>query len=360
MIVIIVGGQYGGEGKGKLTNMLARNATLVARAGGPNSGHTFETPDGQFTKVRMVPSATGHDRVRLAIGPGALIDPLVLRREIEEFGLTPRRLTIDPQAYIIQPEDPAAETKIKAQISSTGTGTGAAAARRIMQRTTDEVAPLARKEAWLAPFLGDVPDLINDVAQHGNVLVEGTQGFGLSLFHGAYPFVTSRDTTAAAVCSELGISPLQVNAVILVTRTFPIRVGGPSGPLANEINWDDVTGISGSSFKIREYTTVTNKLRRVGMFDASLVRRAMLINGPTVMSLMHLDYLDTCCTNMADYGALPEHVREWVSKREEELSCNFAILGTGPRNDAAIVRMDLIPHSLRTWFSTGRARRLSA
>jgi adenylosuccinate synthase len=128
------------------------------------------------------------------------------------------------------------------------------------------------------------------------IIIEGTQGFGLSLLHSQYyPFVTSRDTTAAAFVSEAGLSPFDVDGVVLVLRAFPIRVGGNSGPLPNEIEWDKVTRESGNQIPVVEHTSVTKTVRRVARFDPDIVRKAIMVNNPTRIVLNHLDHIDVLC-----------------------------------------------------------------
>jgi adenylosuccinate synthase len=124
------------------------------------------------------------------------------------------------------------------------------------------------------------------------IIVEGTQGFGLSLYDGGYwPKATSRATTAAAALAETGLSPMDVDAVVLVIRSYPIRVAGNSGPLPGETSWEAISGAIDAQADLREFTTVTKKLRRVGHFDASVVRAAIASNNPTTIVLNHLDYI---------------------------------------------------------------------
>ena len=124
------------------------------------------------------------------------------------------------------------------------------------------------------------------------IIVEGTQGFGLSLLEGGYwPNATSRSTTAAGALAESGLSPLDVDDVSLVIRTFPIRVAGNSGPLANEMTWEKLSKRTGGARRLGEYTSVTGKLRRVGEFDSEIVERGITANAPTRLVLNHLDYV---------------------------------------------------------------------
>ena len=122
--------------------------------------------------------------------------------------------------------------------------------------------------------------------------MEGTQGFGLSLLEGGYwPKATSRSTTAAGALAEAGLSPIDVDDVTMVIRSFPIRVAGDSGPLVDETTWEAIAEKAKRDDDLREYTTVTQRLRRVGHFDPVLVRRALAVNRPTRLVLNHLDYV---------------------------------------------------------------------
>lgn len=145
----------------------------------------------------------------------------------------------------------------------------------------------------LEPFACDTSDhLRRRLAEGYRVIVEGTQGFGLSLLEGGFwPKATSRSTTAAGALAEAGLSPTDVDDVTMVTRSFPIRVAGNSGPLVDETTWDEIAKKVGRDDDIREHTTVTKRLRRVGHFDPVFVRRALAVNRPTRLVLNHLDYV---------------------------------------------------------------------
>src|SRR5262249_52923969 len=150
--------------------------------------------------------------------------------------------------------------------------------------------------------------------------IEGTQGFGLSLLHGpAYPFVTARDTTAAGFAAEVGISPRDVSAVIMVLRTFPIRVGGPSGPFSSaEISWDDIRKDSGAPEVWPEYTSVTKRLRRVARFDRRQLKLACQYNRPSGLAVMGLDRLDYRNTALRDEGELTTRAQDFLEEIEME------------------------------------------
>ena len=140
--------------------------------------------------------------------------------------------------------------------------------------------------------------------QGDDVIVEGTQGFGLSLLHAPeYPCATSRDTTASGFAMEVGLSPRDVTTIVMVIRTFPIRVGGNSGPL-DDISWEDVRASSGTPETMPEYTSVTRRLRRVGRFDLDMVKMACRYNKPTSLAVMGLDRLDYANTDVSNTSAL--------------------------------------------------------
>ena len=231
---VIVGGQYGSEGKGKVALAVARRtgATVAVRVGGSNAGHTVYDEDGIRHVFRHLPTAALLPETICVLGPGSLIDPGVLLCEAERLGLSTDRLVIDPLASIITSTCKQRECDfgLGGRIGSTLTGTGEALIDRLRRSPT---ARLARNDAHLARFTSTpVRDFLRQRLQAGQrVVIEGTQGFGLSNLQSPYfPFATSRDTTASAFVSEAAISPLDVDEVVLVIRTFPIRVGGNSRP----------------------------------------------------------------------------------------------------------------------------------
>ena len=192
----------------------------------------------------------------------------------------------------------------------------------------------------LQEYLTDVALELNELLSQGKrVIVEGTQGFGLSLYHGGhYPYATSRDISASGVLSEAGISPLHVDEVIMVIRTFPIRVAGDSGPLPNEISWGDVSRESSYPIPVAEHGAVTGRLRRVAQFDASIVRRAATVNGPTQIALTGADYLDYANFNAGAFADLTDSTKELIEGLEGDLSIPLTLIGTGPHLENIIDR----------------------
>ncbi len=291
-VSVVVGGQYGSEGKGKVAAHLARTtaAPVVVRVGGTNSGHTAVDAQGRTWALRQLPAACVHG-AEVVLPAGSLIDPEVLAREVREIGIDPSRVHLSPFATVIEEKDKAQErARIVSAIGSTGSGTGAALARRV-SRSGDLL--LARNCAVLAAYVRDVePVLARTLASGRRVIVEGSQGFGLSVYHGGhYPHATSRDTTAATFLGEAGLSPFDVDDVTLVLRAFPIRVAGESGPLENETDWSTLARQAGLPGDYVELTTATRKVRRVARFDPEVARRAIAANKPTRVVLNHCDYL---------------------------------------------------------------------
>lgn len=295
-ISVIVGGQFGSEGKGKVAHHFAKemNATAVVRVGGSNSGHTVIDSNGQPLIFRHLPTAAILPGVLCCLGAGSYLNVEVLLAEIEKVGLTEQRLIIDPLATVIGSEDQDEErrARLRERIGSTISGTGAAVLRRAAR--SDSIV-LARDEPRLEPYVRPLLPALRGLLHQGQrIIIEGTQGFGLSLLHWKdYPYVTSRDTTAAGFLAEVGLSPLDVDDVIVVLRAFPIRVPGSSGPLPNETDWQTLTRISQSSVPIQEFTSVTQGRRRVAYFDEAVVREAICSNNPTRIVVNHLDYIDS-------------------------------------------------------------------
>jgi adenylosuccinate synthase len=295
-ISIVVGGQYGSEGKGKVAHLLARDQSvrIAVRVGGCNSGHTsLSGPAGRMV-LRQLPTAALEPDVICVLAAGSYIDPVILLEEIKQVHLPLDRLWIDPNAMIIKAEDRDVERSsgLTTRIGSTGSGTGAAVMRRIQRRSTgDLVAASAELASCIRPTR---PLLVDALSSSQRVLIEGTQGFGLSILHTPhFPNATARDTTAAGALSEVGLSPLDVDEVVLVLRAFPIRVAGDSGPFGEEeIDWETVRREGGHSHDLTEYTSVTRKVRRVARFDAAIVRAAIAANNPSRIVLNHVDHVD--------------------------------------------------------------------
>ena len=342
-VSVVVGGQYGSEGKGKVAAYIARttDAIAVVRVGGTNSGHTAVDGAGRTWRLRQLPAAAVHG-AEVVLPSGSLIDVDILRKEVAALGMDPARVHLSPYATVIERRDKDLEgSALVGAIGSTGSGTGAALARRIL-RSGD--LRQAKDCPDLAPYVRDVDEILGRVLSSGRrIVVEGSQGFGLSLFHGRdYPYATSRDTTAGTFLGEAGIGPTQVDDVTLVIRTYPIRVGGRSGPLPEETDWPTVARRAGLPDDFVERTTATDKVRRVARFDAEIVRRAIAANAPTRVVLNHCDYLEPAGRDRRFSDAS----RAFVDDVERRICRRVDWLGTGP--DALVCRDDLVALTRRS------------
>lgn len=306
---VVVGGQYGSEGKGHICAYLARDYDVLLRVGGPNAGHTVLSHLGEYV-YHQLPSGARDVDAELLLGPGMTLRVDDLLREIEECKIKPNRLYIDPQVMIIEEEDIKSEKELVENIGSTGRGGGAAAARRIMKRKPGAVR-LARDIPTLKPYVGEGPRYRGSTTTRleiayrrgRSILLEGTQGSGLSIYHGAYPHVTSRDTNVAGCLAEAGISPSRVRRILMVVRPTPIRVGDPddgdgkeitSGPLKHEVTFEEVARLAKldpTELVTAEKTSTTKRNRRVGWFEWDQFRQACNLNAPTDIVLTFADYI---------------------------------------------------------------------
>ncbi len=262
---------------------------------------------------------------------GSYIDLRILDHELKLLGLGPNSVAISPMARVILDEHKRWEqaSGLGPAIGSTQSGTGAA----VMAMTARGAAGLpssvqAGEEPTLQPFLKDTTELMRRLLDSGRqVVIEGTQGFGLSLLQGGYwPKATSRDTSAAGFLAEAGLSPRDVDNVTMVIRCHPIRVAGDSGPLTGETTWEKIAAEAGLPLDHREFTTVTGKVRRVGHFDPELVRRAIQVNHPDRIVLNHLDYVD----GKVRKAGLTHKARRFVERVETSIGRSVDWLGTGP------------------------------
>lgn len=294
----LVGGQWGSEGKGNIAFFIAPEYDLLVRVGAPNAGHRVCGHDGVVYTHRQLPSGTRATQTTpLLIGPGAVINPSMLLREIAECGVSADRLTIDPAVLIIENDDVAREASLKSLIGSTGTGVGSALSRRIVGRGVAGAVRFAKDVPELAPYVRESAEMLELCYSRGaSIFVEGTQGAGLSLLHGSFPHVTSLDTTVSALLSEVGIAPQRLRRVIVAFRAYPIRVGGLSGPMGQELTWETIAeraGLHERSLSAIEVGSVSGNVRRVAEFSWTQLRKSVRLNGATDIALTFLDYLDS-------------------------------------------------------------------
>ncbi len=321
MLTIVVGGFFGDEGKGKISAYLglADDVSGAVRCGSINAGHTV-TYGVRKWKLRIIPSAFINEKTKLLIPAGALIKLDVLINEIKETN-TKGRVFLDFNIGVIEDTHVVRERKdlrLTNEIGSTLQGVGAAMSDRALRRL--KPACSFRK---LNGMLINVSETVIDLIEKGdNVLVEGTQGTFLSLYHGTYPYVTSRDTTASAFASEVGIGPKHVDEVIVVFKAFMTRVG--EGPLEGEIPPSEA-----SRRGWKEVATVTGRVRRVAPFNTKLAKKAIRLNSATQAAITKVDVLFPRAKGVREWGKLPKKARSWIEDLESELRLPISLIGTG-------------------------------
>ena len=395
--VVILGSQWGDEGKGKVVDLLTRQAEAVVRfQGGNNAGHTLVI-DGETTVLQLIPSGILHAHVHCFIGNGIVITPGALLKEIqllEERGVPARqRLSISPACSLVLPSHIAldvAREKAKgfAAIGTTGRGIGLAYEdkvsryglrlgdlfheKRFTEKLTetinyhnfilrdyyhaDEVDLQQILTEYLSfadafkPLIADVPDALQAYRTQGKrILFEGAQGSFLDIDHGTYPFVTSSNTTAGAVATGSGFGPRYIDYVLGVTKAYATRVG--SGPFPTEL-FDDVRAELAKRGK--EFGTNTGRARRCGWFDAAALRRSAQINSFSGLCITKLDILDVfetvrICTG---YHCQGETLSEppLISEDFEHCEPIYEDLPGWQSNTFAATSLDALPANARAYL----------
>jgi adenylosuccinate synthase len=408
---VIVGAQWGDEGKGKIVDLLAQESDLVCRYnGGPNAGHTI-VAGGETYKLRHMPSGILWGK-ECVIGAGCVVDPGVFIEELDDFerrGLSTEQVRLSGEAHVIMAWhlaiDQASERRLgKLQIGTTRRGIGPAYADKAYRlgirlqdlfdpkilRQKIEVA-LTEKNVWLErlygvepieleelaaqyeryarrlrPYLADTSLLVDQALRNGKrVLLEGAHGTLLDIDHGTYPFVTSSPTIAGGACTGIGIGPTRIESVIGVAKAYVTRVG--AGPFPTEIDGPDqdrVRELGG------EFGTVTGRERRCGWLDLVALRYAVRLNGITSIALTKLDVLSAfaqlpVCTRYelrdgTRTGEFPAHQSDFHAARpvyealagwEEPLDSELP--------DAARRYVEFVEHELDvevSWVGTGAER----
>ncbi len=320
---IIVGGNFGDEGKGKIVSHVAHKdrPTIITRGGvGPNAGHTVVVGEKKYG-VRMCPSGFVYPDARLMIGTGVLVDPRVFAHEIEVLGVKDR-IFVDKRCSIIETshiEEDKNNSHLAKTVGSTGTGCGPANRDRVMR-----IARQAEQVPDLSPYLTDVPYEVNTALDRNEtVLIEGTQGFGISLYYGHYPFVTSKDTCASQMAADNGVGPTRIDDVIVVFKAYPTRVG--EGPFATEMQQEKA-----HEKGIQEFGTVTGRERRIGTWDGKMARYAAMINGCTQAAITGIDHVDPSCFGITSYDALSDEALQFIKRAEADIGAKVTLISTGP------------------------------
>lgn len=336
---IIIDGQWGSTGKGKLSGYLAQRNTVdvVSCDFMPNAGHTYVDDDGKKIITRQLPTALVNQDAMILINPGAALDVELLLKEIEEFGVE-GRVMIHPHASIVTQEDKQTESENLKKIASTLKGCGSALSRKIMRSGS-----LAGDDPRLKEFIGNTTSFTNGIlTKGGTVLIEGAQGFDLSLNHGnKYPYVTSRDVTTMSILNNAGVPPVWLGDVYGCLRTYPIRVGnhiengemiGTSGHYYDdqkELDWEYITAKSGSVTPISETTTVTGKVRRVFNFSPSQLYNFVNICAPNKLFINFVNYIDDRDHRVKKQEDLSLLTKNWLTWLQGELFKKYPFKTSG-------------------------------
>lgn len=421
--VVVLGSQWGDEGKGKIVDLLTEKAGAVARyQGGHNAGHTLVV-GGKKTVLHLIPSGILRDGVKCYIGNGVVLAPDALLKEMQELedaGVPVReRLRISPNCPLILPQhvalDQAREQKRgNNKIGTTGRGIGPAYEDKVARRAIrfadlfradfadklkanlefhnfaltqyygveavnfDDTLALAKSwQSALKDLVADVTGELDTLRKDGkHLMFEGAQGTLLDVDHGTYPFVTSSNTTAGGACTGTGLGPLYIDYVLGITKAYTTRVG--FGPFPTELF--DETGEHLAKVG-QEFGATTGRARRCGWFDASILRRAVVLNSLSGICLTKLDVLDdleeinictgyelpqtefagasdaefyanvkpiyetvpgwqTSTVGITEYDKLPENAKNYIKRIEQLIECPVDIISTGPDREQTIVLRD--------------------
>lgn len=346
LVTVVVGGQFGSEAKGSVVGFTAfedaasGQAHIGVRVGGSQAGHTVYDINSVKWPLRHVPVSFVNPDAILVIAAQSQIDIGVLRSEVDALEAAGHqirnRLRIDAQATVITDEDKQTEAdrSLTARLGSTAKGVGAARSARVLRDS-----PLVKDR--LEEFAKFLPEsaidntseqIMNYLALGAHVVIEGVQGYGLGLHAGHYPFCTSADARAIDFLAMAGISPWSTLVsgvrVVVVARVYPIRVAGNSGPMHEEATWEAL-GLPA------EKTTVTQKVRRVGHWDADLIRDAVAANGGGFNSdvVLALTMVDQLYPELTDVNPIDFHsdALNFVAKCGDDAQARVALVGTGPQ-----------------------------
>ena len=300
---------------------------------GPNAGHGVRYR-GLEIECRHVSAGFVCESTELRLGPGSLVDPELLSKEIkhlEELGFSvARRFKVDRNCGVVEGrhvEGEQTDSYLYERIGSMVSGCGRANAERALR-----TLKVAKNLPELGSMVCDVSMEMNKALDEGkSVVIEGTQGYGLSLYHGAYPFVTSKDTAASTLAGDVGISPFKIDEIVLVMKPYVTRAG--MGPL--------VEGASGvpriEEAEIRPGVAIGNR-RRIGNFDWELVQRAVMVNRPTQIAITNIDRRWPENRNLRNFEDLQGEAREFVEEIEGRLKTHVTLISTGPELESVIDR----------------------
>mgnify|MGYP001130701787 CR=1 FL=1 len=335
MVDVIVGTQGGDEGKGKIAAYLSLKDKYdyCVKVGGPNAGHTVFL-NGKIFPLKSIPAGFVNPKTKLVLTPGSYIITEWFLREVKETQ-TEDRIIIDPNCVVITEQQINEERKsshLMGKIGSVGTGLGIAIRDRIERKKITFAKDVKKLKKFIKPVY---EILYNAIVKGKKILIEGTQGFKLSLLHGEYPYVTSRDTTASTFLAETGLGPKYVSDIYAVLKPYVSRVG--PGPLEKEIT--DQKELEKYHTIGREIGSVSKRLRRIGEFEFDNVKKAIIINSATKLAVTHFDII--CTQKFKNLNDIKEKKAKDFLKIIEKLSKIYpypklSLISIGPNTDDII------------------------
>ena len=365
---VVIGGQWGDEGKGKIIDLLASKYSIVVRfSGGNNAGHTVINDQGKF-KLHLIPSGILRKGVICVIGNGCVVDPLVLISEIEKLvnsgiEVTPKNLLISSKAHIILPEhilkdSEQEKARAKTKIGTTGRGIGPAYMDKVSRngKRMEDINELPEFSNKLNKYIISTQEFLRkELDNNKNILLEGAQGSLLDIDHGSYPFVTSSNSTIGGALTGTGLIPSDINKTIGIFKAYSTRVG--EGPFPSEIDkFDDIA--KHLLEKGHEFGTTTGRERRCGWFDMESAKHSIMTNGFNKIAIMKLDVLDglkeikvlvedknynvlpgwsESTFGATTYNDLPVNAKNYLEYLEENLKIKIYMVSTGPERNQTII-----------------------
>lgn len=341
---IVVGGFWGDEGKGLVSAWQAYkdNALGVFRGcGGANPEHgLFFGKD--YIKTNQLPLGFIFGQAMIGLGPGTAVDVNKFLAEVNRFSIPPEKVRVDPLCPIITPENIQEEIGSASMdaIGSTKSGTGIA-----MSHAALRIAPLAREIEALQPYLADIPQLANSLAEQGTISLESTQGTFLSRYHGEYPNVTSVDVTAPSVVAGVGLNWRLVENVIVCVKALPTREG--TGPMGNV---EEFTLEEMQALDIVEYSSIIDPhtgqhevRRKAKGIDYSLLKRIIMLNGANQIALTFAEHYDPEVRDVRQWSGLTTRVKNLVAEIEKRTDVEVTLVNTGKQWTSMVNKSDDLP-----------------
>ena len=363
---VVIGGQWGDEGKGKIIDLLASKYSVVARfSGGNNAGHTVINDQGEF-KLHLIPSGILHKGIICVIGNGCVVDPKVLLSEIEKLvksgiEVSSKNLLISSKAHIILPahiqtDSEQEKARSKTKIGTTGRGIGPAYMDKVSRngKRMEDIDEFPEFSSKLKKHIISTQEFLrSELDNNNNILLEGAQGSLLDIDHGSYPFVTSSNSTIGGALTGTGLVPSDINNTIGIFKAYSTRVG--EGPFPSEIDKSDDIA-KHLLEKGHEFGTTTGRERRCGWFDMNLSKHSIMTNGFNKIAIMKLDVLDglkeikvlqdenynvlpgwdESTFGATDYNDLPDNAKNYLEYLEKNLSVKIYMVSTGPERNQTI------------------------